>query len=99
MKNCNTNELGNHSDYRTFEKYLKGDRMFIGGYDGSLFDYSVKKNRMLRRFGQICNNRINSMTTSIDNRTLFVCLGYGGLREFTIRTHKETNHFGIEQAY
>jgi len=103
MENRNTNELGNHSDYRTFEKCLKGDRMFIGGYDNNLFDYSVKKNRMLRRFGKICNSsrgysRIFSMTISIDNKTLFLCLGNGGLREFTIRTHKETNHFGIEQA-
>ena len=95
MENCNTNELGNHSDYRTFEKYSKDYRMFIGSYEGSLFEHSVKKNRMLRRFGKIFNSWVISMTTSIDKKTLFVCLGDGGLKEFTIRTHKETNHFGI----
>ena len=100
MKNlCYTNEPGNDSDGSTFENNLKGDRVFIGGNGGRLFEHSVKKNRMFRKLCPIFDSCITSMTISHDKKSLYVCSFNGGFKQFTIRSNKVTIHFGIEKAY
>ena len=77
----------------------EGDKIFAACDDGCLYELSMKHGKVVRNFGQVFNNSyISSMTTTIDNKTLFVNEYGGKLRELAIRTNKLTNHFGIKNV-
>ena len=82
----------------SLKKYPKGDRMFIGCNEGSIVEYSINKNKIVRYFVKFASDDISSIQTTIDKKTLFVCDRRGGFRELNIRTNKVTNFFGIENA-
>jgi len=76
----------------------KGDEVLVGCDDGSLIELSMKYGKEVCNFGQIFDGDVSSMASIINKETLFVCDWDGNFREFTTRTNKFTNHFGITNA-
>ena len=60
----------------------------------------MSEKRIVHDFGQIFNDQyFNSMATTTDNKTLFVCSDIDGeFREFDISTHKKVNNFKVMNA-
>ena len=82
----------------SFKKYPKSGRIFIGCDEGSVFEYSINNNKIVRCYENFANGHIYSIQTTIDKKTLFVCDQKGFFKELSIRTNKLTNFFGIEDV-
>ena len=77
----------------------KGNQVFVGCSKGYLYEYLTKEKKIGRDFGQIASGGVSSMATTFDNKHLFVCDYKSRCRELNIRTHKQLNNFGVENAF
>ena len=85
-------------DVQGIQKYLDGNRIFIGCLNGSLQEYSMVENKIIHKFGETLNDGIYSMSKTFDNKSLFVCDWDGGFREFDISIHRQVKTFEAQNV-
>ena len=76
----------------------KGDRIYAGDDEGSLYDFSIQHDKIIRNYGQIFKTYVSSISTTIDKKTLFVCSGKGEFGEYDTESGERTNHFAEKNA-
>ena len=87
-----------NSEKNTETKYPKGDKAFVGCYDGCLLEFSMISKTIVYDYGKICVDFVCSMAKTFDNKSQFVCDNSGGFKELDISKRKQVNSFPVKNA-
>ena len=77
-------------------KHPEGNRVFIGFDGGYLYEYSINEKVIVHDFGKISDCSVSSMTTTFDNKYLFVLSMAGGLTEIDTSTRNQVKNFKLK---
>ena len=87
-----------NSDKNTEIKYPKGDKIFIGCDKGIAQEFSIVEKKTIHDHGRLFYSIITSIAITHDNKSWFMCDGYGNFKELDISKRKQINSFPLNSA-